>query len=125
MTDVFEPGANKTERLALISLFQLVDSFYGLFIQDVTANAVMGVGWIDYDAALRQDVDRLLNQSTLGVDWIYLNQHISKTHILIMLVRVQNIVSNNENESEKDYDARERYSSSSSKLRSLMFIKQM
>jgi hypothetical protein len=75
MTDVFEPGANKTEGLALISLFQLVDSFYGLFIKDVTADAVMGVGWIDYDAALRQDVDRLLNQSTLRVDWIYLNQH--------------------------------------------------
>ena len=72
MTDVFEPGANKTERLALISLFQLVDSFYGLFIQDVTADTVMGVGWIDDDAAFSQDVDRFLNKSILRVGGIYL-----------------------------------------------------
>ena len=72
MTDVFEPGANKTEGLVFISLFQLVDTFNGLFIQDVTADAVMGVGWIDDDAAFRQDVDRLLNESILGVDGIYL-----------------------------------------------------
>jgi hypothetical protein len=41
-------------------LFQLVDTFNGFFIQNVTADAVMGVGWIDDDAAFRQDVDRLL-----------------------------------------------------------------
>jgi hypothetical protein len=32
----------------------------------------MGVGWIDDDAAFCQDVDRLLNESILGVDGIYL-----------------------------------------------------
>jgi hypothetical protein len=36
----------------------------------------MGVGWVDDDAAFDQDVDRLLNESTLGIDWIYLNEHI-------------------------------------------------
>jgi hypothetical protein len=73
-----------------------------------------------------------LNQSTLGVDWIYLNQHIIKVpyanraHTLVL---VQNIISNDENENEhedeKDYDTREPYASSSSKLSSLMFMKQM
>jgi hypothetical protein len=72
MTDVFKPRANKTEGLALISLFQLVDSFNGFFIQDITADAVMGVGWIDDDTAIRKDVDRPLNESALGVDRIYL-----------------------------------------------------
>ena len=72
MTDVFEPRADKTEGFAFISLFQLVDTFYGLFIQDVTADAVMGVGGIDDDAAFGQNVDRFLNKSTLGVDGIYL-----------------------------------------------------
>jgi hypothetical protein len=60
-------------------LFQLVDTFNGFFIQYVTANAVMSVGWIDNDAAFCQDVDRFLNESTLGVDWIYLNQHVFAT----------------------------------------------
>jgi hypothetical protein len=35
----------------------------------------MGVGRIDDDAAFFQNIDRYLNESTLGVDWIYLNQH--------------------------------------------------
>jgi hypothetical protein len=72
MTDVLEPRANKTEGLAFISLFQLVNSFNGLFIQDVTADTVMGVGWIHDDAAFGQNIDGFLNKSTLGVDGIYL-----------------------------------------------------
>jgi hypothetical protein len=46
--------------------------FNGFFIQDITADSVMGIGWIDDDAAVFQDIDRLLNESILGVDWIYL-----------------------------------------------------
>jgi hypothetical protein len=60
-------------------LFQLVDAFNGFFIQDITADAVMGIGWIDDDAAIYKDVDRPLNESSLGVDWIYFNQHMFTT----------------------------------------------
>jgi hypothetical protein len=35
----------------------------------------MGVGRIDDDATFFQDIDRYLNESALGVDWIYLQQH--------------------------------------------------
>jgi hypothetical protein len=77
MADVFESGTNKTERFAFIALFQLIDAFNRFFIQNVTANAIMGVSRIDDDAAFFQNIDRYLNESILGVDWIYLQQHAS------------------------------------------------
>ena len=75
MADVFESWADKTERFAFIPLFQLIDAFNRFFIQNVTANAVVGVGRIDDDTALFQDIDRYLDESILGVDWIYFDQH--------------------------------------------------
>ena len=49
MADVFKIRANKTEGFTFISLFQLVDFFDRFFIEDVTADAVNGVGRINDD----------------------------------------------------------------------------
>jgi hypothetical protein len=75
MADIFESRANKTKGLAFIALLQLIDTFNGFFVQDVTADSVMRVGWIDDDTASSQYIDRLLNETTLGVDGIYFKQH--------------------------------------------------
>ena len=56
-------------------MLQLVNLFNGFLVHDITADAVMGVGWINEDAAFYKDVDSLLNEPFLGIDWIDFNQH--------------------------------------------------
>ena len=79
MADVFKIRANEAEGFVFVSLFQLVDSFDGLFIQDVAADTINGIGWIYDDTAFCQNIHCLLDESTLGIEGIYFNQHVFAT----------------------------------------------
>jgi hypothetical protein len=82
MADVFKIRANKTEGFVFISLFQLVNFFDGFFVEDITADAVNGVGRINDDTSFCQNIHRFLYESSLGIQGIYFNQHYVRLYLL-------------------------------------------
>jgi hypothetical protein len=67
MADVLEPGTDKAEWFALMPLFYLIDPFNGFFVHNIAPDTVIGIGWIDNDTILFQDLHDFLDESRLGV----------------------------------------------------------
>ena len=74
-TDIFKAGTHEAERFLFRPSFYLVNTFYCFLVEDITANAIHGIGWITDNSSLLQHCNDLLNAPGLGILWINIEYH--------------------------------------------------
>ena len=58
-----------------IALFYLVYLFDGLFVHNIATNAVIGIGWVDHDTAVFENINDPRDQALLGILLVNFDQH--------------------------------------------------
>ena len=71
--DVFQIGADETERLFFVLSLDRVDPFDAFFVGQGASQAIDRVGRVNNEPALPEDLDCLFNQPHLGILAVYGN----------------------------------------------------
>jgi hypothetical protein len=76
VADVLEVCADDAEALFLAVFLEVMNPLYGVFLIQIAAQAIDGIGGIGNNPALLESVDNLTDKPQLRIFGIYLDDHV-------------------------------------------------